>query len=241
MNVTLAQIAPKLNRSNLEDHLKVIKESTADVVVFPELSLNGYMLQDRTSTDAWTEDELDSLCEASIDVDIVVGLAFREVEKVYNSAIYISKGKIVHIHKKNHLPTYGMFEEARYFTKGNLVEAFNTSYGKTFIVVCEDVWDDEFIDKLVAQNPNLIYVLAASPARGFCDGSLEIEDQWQNILAKKAKATKAKVIFVNRVGFEDGLGFWGGSRVLDENGKILHKLNNFDRIIKDVNISSLRG
>jgi predicted amidohydrolase len=227
MRVALSQGSPRLNRSNLEDILTTVQSSDADVVVFAELALNGYLLQDKVYEDAFTLEELTQLQEASLTRDIVVGAAIKEEGRTYNSALYFSEGKLLHIHHKMHLPNYGMFEEARYFFKGESIECFTTKHGKTAMLVCEDLWRASVIAKLSELKPDIIYVLAASPSRDFSDEGLLIESQWNALLSSTALLCSSYVIFVNRVGFEDGLGFWGGSRVITARGECEHTLEKF--------------
>ena len=238
MKVTLAQIAPQLNRTNLELILELINKAKkeSDLIVFPELSLNGYMLQDKLYEDAWSTDELQVLIDASKEIDIVVGAALRDGDVFHNAALYLSDGKILSQHNKVHLPNYGMFEEARYFEAGDIFESFISKFGKVSMLVCEDLWHDKVRKDLVEENPDFIIALVASPARGFSDNGLEIEDEWQSIISLVAQDCKAKVIFVNRVGFEDGLGFWGGSCILDEDAKCVKKLQYFKETIQTVEI-----
>ncbi len=228
--LTLVQNAPRLNRSNLDNALSLIESASgnSDVIVFAELSLNGYMLQDKLHEDAWTLEELDLLKEASLAIDIVIGAALREESGFYNAALYFSQGKLIHTHHKVHLPNYGMFEEARYFRPGNQIKSFETKYGRAAMLVCEDLWEVNLLEDLEDEHPEVIYILAASPARGFSDGGLQIEATWQRLLEKAAKDMKAEIVFVNRVGFEDGLGFWGGSRHLNRSGEITAELPKFE-------------
>jgi omega-amidase len=232
--LTLVQNAPRLNRSNLATALSLIASAsgTSDVIVFPELSLNGYMLQDKLHEDAWQLDELESLKEASLKIDIVIGAAIKEANGFYNAALYFSRGEMVHIHHKVHLPNYGMFEEARYFRPGNKIVSFESDFGRAAMLVCEDLWAANLLEDLEDEHPEIIYVLAASPARGFSDEGLEIEATWQKLLEKAAVEMEADVVFVNRVGFEDGLGFWGGSRLLDSRGQIKHICPKFESVIE---------
>lgn len=238
MRITLAQIAPKLNRSNLHLVISTVEshKHTSDLIVFPELALNGYMLQDKLYEDAWDIDELNVLKELSMDVDISVGVALRKETVFKNTALYFSEGKLLSQHHKVHLPNYGMFEEARYFEAGDIFESFQTKYGKISMLVCEDLWHDSMRKDIVNENPDYILALVASPARGFSDSGLEIEDNWYGIIKEVAKDCRAKVIFVNRVGFEDGLGFWGGSCIVDENAIIIHKLAHYKELVKTFNL-----
>lgn len=237
MKVASIQFAPKLNRSNLQEVLGILKKhEDADVVVFPELALSGYMLQDKLFEEAWNLDELQDLSIASLQCDIAIGAALWENGKVYNSGLYFSQGELIHIHHKNHLPTYGMFEEGRYFASGNEIKGFDTTYGKAAMVVCEDLWRAQTLLDLASCDPDVIYVLAASPARDFSEDGLLIERQWEALLKSCALLTHAYIIFVNRVGFEDGLGFWGGSRVITPLGESEHTLTLLDGEEKTVHL-----
>lgn len=238
MRITLAQTSPKLNRSNLEDVVSIINtcKNKTDLIVFAELSLNGYLLQDKLYEDAWHISELDVLKDLSKDVDIVVGAAIRDENSFRNSALYFSKGQLLSKHDKVHLPNYGMFEEARYFKAGNVFESFSSSYGKISMVVCEDLWHKSVHKSLINENPDYIIVLVASPARGFSESGLEIEDKWYEIIKTVALECRAKLIFVNRVGFEDGLGFWGGSCIVNEEAIIVNRLPRYEKVIKTFEI-----
>jgi len=238
MKVTLVQSSPKLNRSNLEETVKIVKQykESSDLIVFPELSLNGYSLQDKLYEDAWAIDELSELKALSKDVDIVVGGAIRDSKVFRNSALYFSGGKLLSQHNKVHLPNYGMFEEARYFEAGDIFEGFSTHHGKMSMLVCEDLWHAGVHSQLFEANPDYIIALVASPARGFEDSGLLIEDQWNALLKSVALHCHTKVIFVNRVGFEDGLGFWGGSCIVDEEARIIHKLPHYKVVIETFDI-----
>lgn len=229
MKVALIQNAPRLNRSNLNEVLHIVTMCSAetDVVVFAELALNGYKLEDKVYEDAWQLEELDALKALSSECDIAVGAAIKEAGRTYNAALYFSGGELLHLHKKVYLPNYGMFEEARYFFKGETIETFGSRYGTTAMVVCEDLWRASVLHALAQAKPDIVYVLAASPARDFSDEGLLIEQQWDALLKSAALLCSAYVIFVNRVGFEDGLGFWGGSRVITPKAEIEHRLDNF--------------
>jgi predicted amidohydrolase len=238
MRVTLVQFAPKLNRSNLDticDIVQIYKDSS-DLIVFPELALNGYLLQDKLFEDAWQIEELGRLNELSLFVDIVLGAAIKDGDIFRNAALYFSKGKLLSQHNKVHLPNYGMFEEARYFKAGNVFESFKVNDSRVSMLVCEDLWHKEVHYDLIKENPDYIIALVASPARGFSDSGLEIENKWLEIIKTVSKECKSKLIFVNRVGFEDGLGFWGGSCIVNENGDIKEKLPHYKEIINTFNI-----
>ena len=234
MRVTLAQIAPKLNRSNLERIVEIVDEhkDKSDLIIFPELALSGYLLQDKLYEDAWKIEELEELSRLSEDVDIVVGAAVKEKKVFKNAALYFSGGKLHSRHDKVHLPNYGMFEEARYFSAGSEFESFKAGGLRVSMLVCEDLWNATMHAKILKEDPDLIIVIAASPARGFTDEGLLIQKQWYSLLDAAALNSKSKVIFVNRVGFEDGLGFWGGSCIIDEQTNLLARLPKYEIVIE---------
>ncbi len=230
MTFTLVQNAPRLSRANLESVVSTATEyaETSDVVVFPELALNGYLLQDKLFEDAWRIEELSALAEASQQCDIVVGAAIEEGGHTYNAALYWSCGGLLAVHRKMHLPNYGMFEEARYFFRGETLEAFDTAAGKTVMLVCEDLWRAQTFSDVAKLQPDTVYVIANSPARGFETDGLAIEGQWDALLKSLALLGSCYVVFVNRVGFEDGLGFWGGSRIVSPTGEAEFSLPLFE-------------
>jgi omega-amidase len=238
MKITLAQTSPKLNRSNLGEIIDIVNANMAesDLIVFPELSLNGYLLQDKLYEDAWELHELQELQDLSQNIDIVVGAALRYSDGFRNAALYFSKGKLLNQHNKVHLPNYGMFEEARYFNAGDEFESFSVEGVKISMLVCEDLWHKSVHHDLIEENPDLIIALVASPARGFNDDGLAIQKQWYEIIKTVSKECSAKLIFVNRVGFEDGLGFWGGSCILNEKAETLYQLPNYEKIVKTFKI-----
>jgi len=238
MKIALVQFAPRLNRSNLERVVALASEySDCDLIVFPELALNGYLLQDKLYEDAWRLSELEVLKRASENVDIAVGAALREGSRIYNAGLYFSKGALLHVHRKLHLPNYGMFEEARYFSRGERIESFQSAFGTAAMVVCEDLWQPETTLALSTLKPDIIYLLVASPARDFSESGLLIESQWDSLMRATAIHCSAYVIFVNRVGFEDGVGFWGGSRVVTPRGEIEHRLENFKEGVLEAHLN----
>ncbi len=238
MRVTLSQTSPKLNRSNLKSIVDSVNQhkNESDLIVFPELSLNGYSLQDKLFEDAWNIEELNELKNLSKEVDIVVGVALRDKNSFRNAALYFSQGELLSQHNKVHLPNYGMFEEARYFERGDVFESFLARDKKISMLICEDLWHKSVHHDLIEENPDLIIALIASPARGFSDDGLEIEDKWYRIIKEVALECNAKLIFVNRVGFEDGLGFWGGSCIVDANAEIIYKLPHYEVVTKTFEI-----
>ncbi len=219
MKVALIQFKPKLSRSNLERHIEILSQlDEVDIAIFPELSLNGYYLQDGILEDSWKIEELHEIAKISTRFDIVVGGAVKEGKKIFNSSLYFSEGKLLHHHRKIHLPNRGLFEEKRFYDSGNEIESFQTRFGVAVSLVCEDIWRGSTFAKIEELSPDFITIISNSPARGFRDGKIEIVEKWKSLLQTASIVAKATTIFVNRVGFEDGLGFWGGSMVFGDDG-----------------------
>ncbi len=232
MKIAIAQIRPKLSPDNLEKHLEFVKKSSADLVVFPELSMNGYKIKDALLEDSFEE----NFFKNRFDKDVILGAAIKENQKIFNSALYISNDKIIK-HNKVHLPTYGVFEEGRFFFSGDGFKYFDTKFGKTAMFICEDVFSADAIEFVSKNRVDLVVVISASPAREFKDNKLLIEEQWEAILKNLAIMSGGYVIFANRVGFEDGLGFWGRSKVVNPKGEIEKEAKYFDEDLIEIELN----
>lgn len=233
MKIAIAQISPILGNleKNIELHLKFIEEAKAggaETVIFPELSLTGYSLKDinyEIALDPFKTDKLDKLKEASKEIDLICGLA--ELGKnfgIYNSAAYISGGEVKFTHKKIYPPTYGIFEELRYFSKGSKCTVCETKLGTTGILVCEDLWHLSLPLTQALGGAKIIIGIAASPTRvapdteGFRNYEVNCEHH-----KTYSRLLSAYTVFCNRVGYEDGVNFWGGSEVVDPFGNVIAK------------------
>ena len=234
VKLALAQIKTKLGvvEANLEKHLDFIQRAGSegcDLIVFPELSLTGYVLQDLVPTVAHRANPDDpvfkELLAASRNIDIVVGFAEEDVRnRFYISSAYLSQSKIVHVHRKVYLPTYGLFDEGRFFAWGDSVAAFDTRFGRAGILICEDFWHTSSPYLLWMDGADLFLFTSASPGRGLTSAPQLSTAQWvESINQAYASIFTSFVIHSNRVGYEDGLHFWGGSTVFDPNGELVTK------------------
>lgn len=232
LKVGLAQITPRLGdvEANLTLHLRTIEEAAekgVELLVFPELSLTGYRLRDLTFSVALTPTAnnpiFGRLLDASRDLDIVVSFVEADVrQKFYIAAAYLSGGTVVHLHRKVYLPTYGMFEEGRYFAWGDAVRAFDTRFGRTGILICEDFWHVSPAYLLWLDGADILILISASPGRGLATEQKIGSAVWvEHINQAYASMFTNFVLHANRTGFEDGVNFWGGSTVYDPEGKLL--------------------
>lgn len=246
-NLALAQINTKLGNieANLETHLACIKNaraSGADLLLFPELSLTGYVLQDLVPEVATLTEEdhpvFRPLLEASHDLDLVVGFVDEDPRRrFYIASAYLSQGKFIHIHHKVYLPTYGLFDEGRFFAPGDSVRAFDTRFGRLGMLICEDFWHASPPYLLWQDGADLLLFSSASPGRGL-NGEPKLESSaWvEHTNRAYAGLFTTFVAHANRTGFEDGLNFWGGSTVFDPNGKLLAQAPYFEEALTLVEI-----
>ena len=232
LNIALAQINTHLGdvQANLEKHLSIVQEAQgADLLIFPELSLTGYVLQDLVASVAHHPDSEDPvfkpLLEASQNLDIIVGFVDEDRRhRFYIASAYLSKGEVLHVHHKVYLPTYGLFDEGRFFAWGDAVRAFDTRFGRVGILICEDFWHASPPYLLWLDGADVMILTSASPGRGLnTEPQLESARWVEHINRAYASLFTDFVIHVNRVGYEDGLNFWGGSTVFDPSGKLLLK------------------
>jgi predicted amidohydrolase len=234
LNIALAQINTHLGdpQANLEKHLNYAKEASdsgADLLIFPELSLTGYALQDLASAVAHrpTLDDhiFKPLLKASKKLDLVVGFVDEDTRhRFFIAATYLSGGEVVHVHHKVYLPTYGLFDEGRFFAWGDSIRAFDTRFGRVGIAICEDFWHASPPYLLWLDGADLMIFTSASPGRGISsDDKLESARWVEQINQAYASLFTTFVAHSNRVGFEDGLNFWGGATVFDPNGRLLVK------------------
>jgi len=240
LRVAMAQIAPALaNRErNLALHLEQIeaaRRQAADLVIFPELSLTGYFVRDMVPEVALSPSapEIQRLLEAAGNMALVFGFVEESPRhRFYNAAIYAEGGRIVHVHRKVYLPTYGLFDEQRYFAAGERIEAFDTArFGRVGILICEDFWHLSAAAIMQAEEIDLLICPANSPARGVDGPIVRTAETYDQISTAYAQLLGAVVVVVNRVGFEDGLCFWGGSQVVGPNGRILGEAPMLDEAL----------
>jgi predicted amidohydrolase len=232
LTLALAQISTRLGdvSANLEKHLTLIAQATAsgaDLILFPELSLTGYALQDLAPTVALRPTDQDPvfhhLLQASRKIDLIAGFVEADARsRFYIAAAYLSRGAVVHIHRKAYLPTYGLFDEGRFFAWGDAVRAFDTRFGRVGMLICEDFWHASPPYLLWLDGAEVFYLASASPGRGLSAEPRLASASWVELINQAyASLFTVFVAHANRVGFEDGLNFWGGSTVFDPDGQRL--------------------
>ena len=245
MNTVLGDV-----RANLDKHLQIINQACdqgADLLVFPELSLTGYILQDLVPDVALRPDgdneTFRALIQASRKIDLVVGFVQEdERNRFYIASAYLSGGIVVHVHQKIYLPTYGLFDESRFFAWGDQIRAFDTRFGRVGILICEDFWHASLPYILWQDGADLMIFTSASPGRGLSEQDQLDTARWvDHINRAYASLFTTFVAHTNRVGYEDGLHFWGGAMIYDPNGEVIARAPQHDEslLVQQIDLRQL--
>ncbi len=246
LTAALIQLNPKLGR--VRDNLEQVRRQVgmaidqgAQLAVLPELALTGYFLKDLVPEVALSLDspEITELQELSRQISIAVG--FVEVTpdfQFYNSAAWFEGGELTHLHRKVYLPTYGLFDEQRYLGRGDRFRAFDTAFGRVGLLICEDMWHLSAPYLLAMDGATTLVCLSSSPGRGVGEGELGTAVAWRNLTTATARFLTCRVLYVNRVGYEDGVGFWGGSHAVAPSGELAVAAPEFDEALTFVRLAA---
>jgi predicted amidohydrolase len=217
------------------------------LLVFPELGLTGYFLKDLTLEVARSIDhpEIKRMVEASNRLDLVFSFIEESRDhRFYVAAVYASKGQVVHVHRKLYLPTYGMFEEGRHFAKGDSLQAFDTEVAsRVGMAICEDAWHPSIPYLLSVAGVDVMVIPSAGPGRALSgDPNSGSQQFWHRLIRTYAQLFTSYVVFVNRVGFEDGVFFFGHSAVAGPDGELVASTASIDErlLAVDVDLDLLR-
>ncbi len=224
ISLLLAQTGPRLG--NKERNLKQISEQAAkarkknvDLLVFPELHLTGYTMRDEVSHLA---ESIPGPSTRKIEkvarehgVHIIFGMPEESEVKgvIHNTAVFVGPKGLIGRYRKIHLPTHSVFEERRYYRPGQEAPVFKTDIGTIGLNICYDLYFPELTRLQALQGAQLVVCISASPGlrRRFFEG----------FCLSRAMENAVYLAYVNRVGIEEGLQFWGGSRVIAPNGSVL--------------------
>ncbi len=214
-------------RVNVDRHLEWIERAAGecvDLLVFPELSLTGYRLLHLTGRVALRPadaPEIAELAAAAGDMALVVGLVEEGREGVlYNSAVLVADGAVRHLHRKLYLPTYGIFQEGRFFGPGRHLAVADGDLGYLGLLICEDLWHPHLARSLAVAGAKLLVVISASPGRIGGGPTPESQDAWESLTRSTALVNTCWVVYANRVGWEEGSFYTGGSHVVRPGGEV---------------------
>ena len=254
LRIALAQIAPRLGDLgvNLARHHELLAEARdagAGLVVFPELGLTGYLLQDLAAEVAMRLDDprLAELAAATADLSAIVSFVEESADhRLFIVAALLEDGAIRHVHRKIHLPTYGMFDERRFFAPGDVIRAAPSRLGVGVgLAVCEDFWHLSTPQLLALDGAQILVNVSSSPGRDLAmsnEVGLGTATSWRTLMRAYAQLTTSFVVFCNRVGVDESLSFWGGSEVIGPTGAPLFGAPMFDEglFTVDVDLADVR-
>ncbi|MEU9013848.1 nitrilase-related carbon-nitrogen hydrolase [Streptomyces sp. NPDC048479] len=227
MRVALAQTDCALGEvdQNLRTAREQIEQAAAqgaDLVVFPELSLHGYHLG-ALKRDTSVEARDPRLLElGTLGPDVVAGLHEHTRLRAYNTSAYYSGGELLHAHRKLYLPNYLAWEERKHVSPGQSVRAYDLprGQGRAATLVCNDAWQP-VLPWLAVQDGAEVIVVPTNSAASLDPEAMDTGLYWDMLLSYTARMLQCWVVFVNRVGSENGASFWGGSRVVDPRGAVV--------------------
>jgi predicted amidohydrolase len=254
LGIALAQIAPRLGLldENLAQHTELIAEARrrgAGLVVFPELGLTGYQLQDLASEVAMRLDDprLAILAGETRGLSAVVSFVEESGDhRLFIAAALIEDGEIRHVHRKLFLPTYGLFDERRFFAAGDVLRAVPSRIGAGIgLAVCEDFWHLAVPELLALDGAHVLVNVSSSPGRDLAatnEVGLGTATSWRTLMRTYAQLTTSFVVFCNRVGVDESISFWGGSEVIGPNGEAILSAPLYDEGIftAEVDLADVR-
>lgn len=226
MKLAIAQVAPTLGdlQGNLDQTRRVVEQATkagAELVVFPELNLSGYLVGDTDELPALsaTDQRLRTATATAGRGAVLVGFPETDGDHLFNSAALFAGGRLQHVHRKLILPTYGPFTERKHFAPGDALRAFDTPLGRAVILLCEDVVQPAFAT-IAAHDGAKLLLMPANSAHSLLP-EVNNRAHWRAVTSFYARLTQSFVVFVNRVGHEGPFRFEGGSHVLQPTGQLL--------------------
>jgi predicted amidohydrolase len=231
LRLGVAQLAPRLRdvAGNAAAIAAAAAAAGADLLLTPELSLTGYNIGDAVHRLARPAEVGATSVPDSAGMgvgDVVIGMIEAAPGGPFNAGCVVRDGRIIFRHRKLYLPTYGMFDEARWFGRGSALDTFRTTGGwHCGLLICEDFWHPGLAYVLASRGIDVLLVQAAAPGRGVWTGgetgAFASADIWERIARSTAQLYGIAVALGNRVGVEGGVTFAGGSLIIGPDGRIL--------------------
>ena len=249
LRIALAQVAPRLGvlDANLEQHRALLAQARANgagLVVFPELGLTGYQLQDLAAEVAMRVDDprLAALAAETAGLSAVVSFVEESADhRLFIAAALLEDGRLSHLHRKLYLPTYGLFDERRFFAAGDVLRATPSRLGVGIgIAICEDFWHLSVPQLLSLDGAQILINVSSSPGRDLArtnEVGLGTATSWRTLMRTYAQLTTSFVVFCNRVGVDESISFWGGSEVLGPTGEVVFAAPLWDEGLYSVDVS----
>jgi predicted amidohydrolase len=239
LTLVQAQVRPKKhdyahNLGLIGQTFEQLASQPAEVLFFPETFLSGYFLEGGVGEEARPREQVFSDLQAEYAkrtggqrrLEVGVGFYEEAAGEYFNSCLYAALGPqpgLLSVHRKFYLPTYGLFDEERFVSRGRRFEAFATAFGKAGILICEDAWHSVAASLLALQGAQVIHIPSASPARGFGGAEPANLMRWRRLLGSMAEEHAVFVSYTGLIGFEGGKGMTGGSKVVSPSGEFLNE------------------
>ena len=229
MKISLVQENPVVgdidgNASMAEDYILESESSDSELIVFSELFITGYPPEDLLLREDFlisAKESVENLSSFIKKSKVLIGLPTMDEGKRYNSAALIDQSGIIQIYNKHVLPNYIEFDEKRYFSNGNSKNYFRIDDIKIGISICEDIWDEGFIELQKENNLDLLVNLSASPF------TISKKKERGHVFTKVSEKLNIPLIYVNQIGGQDELVFDGSSTVVDKKGDVTFELKSF--------------
>ena len=245
MKVRGIQFSPALGNveQNLAFHTEAINKAIkdqVDLIIFPELSVSGYHLMDIVFDVALKpgDETINRFKIMSREIDILIGAPVEEIEGIiYNCALYFSGGELVHTHRKVQLPNFGMFQEHMIYKAGDQFRCFKIGDFTAGIIICREILFPSISYLYFLQNVDFLIGISNSPHRGITKEGMSSLKLWERIGEVFAIHYHQNYVFINRSGFEDGMGFGGGSFFAEPGKGIVKKAKYFEADVLDFEIN----
>jgi predicted amidohydrolase len=162
--------------------------------------------------------------------------------QTYNSAAYLEGGVLRHLHRKLYLPNYRIYEERKHYNPGQSMRAFDTRFGRMAMLICNDAWQTFLPFIAVQDGAQVLIIPADSGSYPSYPELLDTRGYWRGITRFYSRMLECYVVFVNRVGKQDNLAFWGYSHVVDPWGAVVAEgpLHEEALITVDIDLGNVR-
>jgi predicted amidohydrolase len=251
MRISLAQVDARLgdieaNVDRAADVIATAGKESADLIVFPELHLSGYSIGAVDADLAMSADDprIEKLARLAGRAGLLVGFveSGNQGPHTYNSTAFYQGGRLVHVHRKLYLPAYAPFEERNHFTPGPTLRAFPVEPDtRASVLLCNDAWQAQLAFLATQDGARILLVPAASAQSQFPE-HYDSREYWHDITHFYGRMFQVFVVFVNRVGEEGALRFWGGSHVIDPWGQLVAEASQVEpqTVTVDVDLAEVR-
>ena len=249
MRVAIVQTKPRkgdleFNLAELAQAFAQLRDDRPDAIVLPEAALTGYFLEGGVYELALGAEafaarlgEAWRASEPAGPVEIVCGFYENDAGTYYNSALYATlersgTARVRHVHRKLFLPTYGVFDEERFHSRGKRMEVFETPFGRAAIMICEDAWHGIVPTIAAVKGARLFFIPSASPGRGITtSGELASIARWRSLLELYASEHGVFIVYAGLAGFEGGKGMTGSSQIVSPRGEVVVSAGALDACI----------